>query len=100
MDVISQITEDGRVLFHCPGCHFAHGPWVLDGGVRPKWAWNGSYDKPTFTPSLLVRWPRWNGVSYDNKICHSYVIEGRIQFLDDCTHALVGQTVDLPQWNY
>ena len=29
-------------------------------------------------------------------LCHSHVREGRIQFLSDCTHALVGQTVDLP----
>lgn len=24
--------------------------------------------------------------------------DGRIQFLNDCTHALAGQTVDLPDW--
>ena len=28
--------------------------------------------------------------------CHSFVREGRIEFLGDCTHAMVGQTVDLP----
>ena len=30
------------------------------------------------------------------KRCHSFVTDGRIQFLSDCTHALAGQTVDLP----
>jgi hypothetical protein len=31
-------------------------------------------------------------------VCHSFVTDGRIQFLGDCTHALAGQTVDLPEW--
>lgn len=30
--------------------------------------------------------------------CHSFVTDGRIQFLGDCTHSLAGQTVDLPDW--
>ena len=29
--------------------------------------------------------------------CHSFVTDGRIQFLADCTHPLAGQTVDLPE---
>jgi hypothetical protein len=29
--------------------------------------------------------------------CHSFVTDGRIQFLSDSTHALAGQTVDLPE---
>ena len=28
--------------------------------------------------------------------CHSFVTDGRIQYLDDCTHELRGQTIDLP----
>lgn len=30
-------------------------------------------------------------------VCHSFVTDGRIQFLSDCTHSLAGQTVDLPE---
>lgn len=30
------------------------------------------------------------------KRCHSFVTNGNIQFLSDCTHALAGQTVALP----
>jgi hypothetical protein len=29
-------------------------------------------------------------------VCHSFVTDGRIQYLGDCTHAMAGQTVDLP----
>lgn len=35
---------------------------------------------------------------YVVEVCHSFVTEGRIQFLGDCTHALANQTVDLPDW--
>jgi hypothetical protein len=31
-------------------------------------------------------------------VCHSFVTDGRIQFLNDCTHPLAGQTVDIPEW--
>lgn len=46
-------------------------------------------DKPTFTPSLLIQNPA--------KQCHSWVTDGKIQFLNDCAHALAGKTVDLPE---
>jgi len=29
-------------------------------------------------------------------VCYSYITDGRIQFLSDCTHELANQTVDLP----
>jgi hypothetical protein len=32
-------------------------------------------------------------------VCHSFVTDGRIQFLTDCTHAFAGRTVDLPEWD-
>ncbi|MNR55162.1 hypothetical protein D3C85_1754830 [compost metagenome] len=28
-------------------------------------------------------------------VCHSWVTDGKIQFLHDCTHALAGQTIAL-----
>ncbi len=31
-------------------------------------------------------------------VCHTFVTDGRIQFLGDCTHVMAGQTVDLPVW--
>lgn len=81
-------------MIECPGCGFAH---VLNVAApeRPKWTWNGSLALPTLSPSLLVTWPRVGTVA-DGR-CHSFVRDGRIQFLSDCTHALAGQTVDLPE---
>jgi hypothetical protein len=87
------------MLFECPGCDMLHVVYVASGeGTNlPVWGWNGSMDRPTFTPSVLVSWterPRTNPVE---KVCHSFVTDGRIQFLGDCTHKLAGQTVDLPE---
>jgi len=112
--------EGGGVMFRCPGCGEPHMVTVGD-GTGPRWGWNGSGDAPTFTPSILVRGVRINGGDAEierildsyklpeereamladkriSTVCHSFVTDGRIQYLGDCTHALAGQTVDLPDW--
>jgi uncharacterized protein DUF6527 len=76
--------------FHCPGCGYAH-PFEIECAEK-GWRWNGSMDKPTFTPSLRV----WESVP--EKQCHSVVTEGKITFFDDSFHALKGKTVELPDW--
>ncbi len=88
-------AEDGRLLFWCPGCDGAHMIRVQI-GPGPGWSWNGDVDRPTFQPSILVNPGRSNPEAH---LCHSFVADGRIQFLGDCTHELAGQTVDLPAWN-
>lgn len=73
--------------FHCPGCRYDH-PFNV-----PRWQWNGSFDKPTFTPSLLVN-------QHDlSQRCHSFVVDGMIQYLSDCWHPLADTTVELPDWD-
>lgn len=32
--------------------------------------------------------------------CHSYLRDGQLEFLADCTHALAGKTIALPDWPY
>jgi uncharacterized protein DUF6527 len=76
-------------MFHCPGC--AHGHPFEVGGVD-GWTWNGSLEKPTFYPSLMVN--RGSPTQ-----CHSFVTDGQIQFLGDSHHSLKGQTVELPDWD-
>lgn len=81
-------------VFQCPGCGYDHqfssgGP---AGIARPQWTWNGSFDAPTFYPSLLCN------KDTPSSRCHSFVTDGKIKFLDDCWHALKGQTVDLPDY--
>lgn len=88
-DVVS-LASDQTLLFFCPGCEEYHGVAVngtkntLTGG---SWHWDGNAQKPTLIPSVHVVGR-----------CHSFVRDGMIQFLDDCTHKLARQTVPLPVW--
>lgn len=77
-------------LFHCPGCDSSH-PFEVECPGGNGWLWNGSLDLPTFRPSLLCN-------AGTDRVCHSFVTDGKIEFLGDCYHDLKGQTVDLPDW--
>jgi len=111
-----RLCEGNTVMFRCPGCGESHAINV-GSGPGPRWGFNGNGDAPTFTPSILVRtghyvpghenkencWCTYNAehpddATFECRICHSFVTDGRIQFLSDCTHALAGQTVDLPDF--
>lgn len=87
------------LMFWCPGCNGPHRIQHGD-GPGPRWGWNGDAERPTFTPSVLVTYDGGDAgrEGAPPKVCHSYVTDGRIQFLGDCTHALAGQTVDLAEW--
>lgn len=111
----------------CPAGHVHALPtdWTPPGMERSphyansiRWGFNGDLDRPTFSPSILMRaghycktppvpgrcacdfqerFPGEDPWEWPCQICHSFVRDGRIQFLPDCTHALAGQTVDLPE---
>lgn len=83
-------VDASRIAVHCPGCGRAH---VID---TPRWVFNGDYERPTFQPSVNVSLDAEDGIPAYR--CHSFITDGRIQFLGDCTHALAGQTVELPEW--
>lgn len=57
---ILRVAEGGRLLFWCPGCDEAHMIRVRDDGqnVGGAWGFDGNYDRPTFSPSILVRGKR------------------------------------------
>jgi len=93
------------VTFKCPGCAMSHtlpNQNSRPDYVGPRWTFNGDYAKPTLSPSISARGAMKLDEPDETKdwdadaICHSFVTDGRIQFLGDCTHALAGQTVDLP----
>jgi len=60
----------------------------IGGEGQPRWLWNGSLESPTFTPSIHI-----------GGVCHSYVINGTIQFLLGTTHSRSGQRLEIPDWN-
>ncbi len=92
----------GQLGFRCPGCKEMHFIGVGE-GPGPRWGFNGDYERPTFTPSILVQWSEpseiaeeFDDTSKDRRlVCHSFVTDGQIQFLGDCSHPLAGHTVAL-----
>lgn len=64
-------------------------PVILSGPRRetPCWTWNGDVDKPTLKPSIKT----WTA----DCMCHSFVTDGMIRFLGDCTHENKNKTVPL-----
>lgn len=110
---ILRSVQDGGLAFWCPGCNSSHVVWVGQGS-GPRWGYNGNPAAPTFSPSILVKgtyaeppvtaenleqWKRQPWPQKDvERVCHSFVTDGKIQFLADCTHKLAGQTVPLPNF--
>lgn len=100
-------VEGGRLLYWCQGCEEPH-------VVTTGWQFDGNLEAPTFSPSVLVTCghyaPGWNGpkcwctynaehpgdTSFECSRCHTFIKGGMVQFLADCTHALAGQTLPLP----
>lgn len=125
MPKVMPYEEAGEVtgyMIFCPGCKCGHlfntkpkNPNGV-GGHKPTWTYNGDAEKPTFRASMLVKtghhasgdkpadcWLCKRVASGERDfspccLCHTFVTDGKIQFLNDCTHALKGQTVDLPDW--
>ena len=98
MNRILETKVDKRLVWYCPGCKSNHQvPVALmnsAGNAASLWSWNGSTDRPTLNPSVLVHYGDTPPPDRPAK-CHCYVRDGRIQFLGDCDHELAGQTVDM-----
>ena len=105
--VIKQIEEQGltytALMFVCPGCldiypgsTGLHMLPVNSADKTPSWEFDGNLETPTLSPSILTRYG-------EGRQCHSFLRNGKFQFLDDCSHSLAGQVVDipdLPAWTY
>ena len=93
----SVIGKDGihyGVRFDCPGCQEAH--YIPTKPYPQGWTFNGDHHLPTVSPSILIHETRFPDGTVGIKRCHSFVRDGRIEFLSDCGHDLAGKTVDLP----
>jgi len=84
--VLHKDTVDSH-KFWCPGCEEHH--W-FDG----SWTFDGSYEKPTVRPSILVN----INLAHTNpgsKLCHLFLTAGMIEYYPECEHALAGKTVPM-----
>lgn len=80
-------SEATHVLIRLPG---PQGLLTLPVGGT-GWNWNRDTERPTLTPSVLCT----KGPNQPEFRCHSYITDGKAQFLGDCHHELRGQTHDL-----
>ena len=86
-------TKRGKngLQFYCPGCKVYHDfndTWNI------KWTGN----KPTVSPSILVNNSQWGVDNFGGSLrCPLYIKNGQIQYLNDCTHKLKGETVDMEE---
>lgn len=84
------IEEATHVTLHFPGPSGVLTLPVIRHGTRAGtgcWTWNGSVDAPTLKPSILTEGHNFR--------CHSFVNDGKAQFLNDCSHEHVNQTLDM-----
>lgn len=87
-DVVSPLYKgdelQGYMIF-CPACELGH---LFDN----RWVLSGTLEKPTFKPSMLIN---KDLKSKHRPLCHSFVTDGNIEYLSDCTHDMAGKTVAL-----
>ena len=82
----------GVYQFYCPGCKEMHNIWTDKADGVDPWGFNGDVNNPTFTPSFKVLSYKGHDIS---GVCHSFIRNGKIEYLSDCTHELAGKTIDM-----
>ena len=77
-----------QLQFKCPGCNAYH-------AINHTWDFNGDYEFPTVSPSILVT--GYHSIKDESEeyiripeICHSWITKGKIKFFNDCTHDKAG----------
>ena len=103
-EFIRETEEKETYEFWCPGCNRHH--------FAKKSIWNIDLKTNTLHPSYLIQGvnssDEWETDKNDDFIfengrakgshdtrCHSFVRNGTIQYLTDCTHKLSGKTVPM-----
>jgi len=93
---VKRVGDDG-LRYYCQGCQSSH-MIKIGQGAGPRWGWNGSMEAPTFSPSVMVTYdgPDAGVDGAPPAVCHTFIKDGRVQFLGDCTHQFAGTTQALP----
>ena len=106
------VVEDHRGTFFCPACNKPH---TINIGLPDSWDWNENTTEVTLSPSVLVSSGHYlPGGDHSNSCwctyyknnpgeevhftcgkCHSFIKNGFISYLEDCSHDFKGQTLKL-----
>ena len=97
--VLRKVNDHGihylAFVFVCPGCaQFGqsglHMLPVNSSTKTPSWYFNNDFVKPTLSPPIKT-------TTHRGDVCHSFLENGTLRFLEDSTHCFAGQTVPLPE---
>lgn len=84
------ISEATHVTINIPGPSGILTLPVITHGSRKDtgcWTWNGDTESPTLKPSIKTTGMDW--------VCHTWINDGKVQFLSDSTHEHTGKTMDI-----
>lgn len=82
---------EGYYGFECPGCKHDHFINVNPKVMNLVWDFDFNFKNPTVSPSILNK----GNYKDTQTICHLFIKNGRIEYLNDCTHHLSGRTIDM-----
>lgn len=85
----------------CPACNSGHEIDTEEPNTSgAMWIFDGNRESPSFTPSINLQINPPGHQHYQPNVkstrCHYFIRAGKIIYCGDCTHAMAGQTVDLP----
>jgi hypothetical protein len=86
--ILRKLTATEGYAYWCPGCKSSH--WI----PVPRWTFNGSMERPTFSPSVRHYIPAGQH-GPERTFCHYFIRDGKIEYCGDCEHELAGKTVDM-----
>ncbi len=99
-----RISVPGAYLHWCPGCNQMHMFYVDEPAENGAiWSFDGNIEYPSFTPSMHITVGP-DGDPNDPEdyvpkktVCHYFLTNGIIEFLNDCEHNLKGCKIELPK---
>ena len=101
---------ENQRLYWCPACKIHH---VID----DKWTYTGTEEKPTVRASVKAHWvktpdpmPRDEDDKLilgkdgrikgaEDMVCHHFITDGEIKYLNDCTHEFAGKTLPMEDFD-
>jgi hypothetical protein len=90
--ILPILSSPGKYVFYCPGCEDNHTIDTNPSKFKSTHTLTGTLANPTIRASVLET----GDANIAGYRCHSFVTNGKIKFLNDCTHHLAGKTVDMP----
>lgn len=77
----------GWIAHWCDACQMLHELPTQHSNESCHWEWDGQTHRPTLSPSIRTEC---------TQVCHYYLREGWLHYLNDSSHAYAGRVIALP----